>query len=54
MLYIVSKIDEEYQKHTEYVINKISNLIKEEIFFPHKHNPFNLSHDKIDYEVFLV
>lgn len=52
MIYLISRIKPEAHGHNERIAECASELYKQSVFIPHKHNPFNTPHKKIQLDVF--
>lgn len=40
--------------HSNFIGKKAQLFFKEKVFFPHKNNPINIPHDKLDIDVFYL
>lgn len=53
MIYLISKINIKYHKHNENIAMHARKLHDQDVFIPHKHNPFDIPHKELQLEVFL-
>ena len=52
MIYLISKIKKTVHLHNEKIAEYASNLYNQNVFIPHKHNPFDIPHKEMQLEVF--
>jgi nucleoside 2-deoxyribosyltransferase len=52
MIYLISKISKHAHRHNECIAAIASDYFKQGVFIPHEHNPFDIDHDKLEFQVF--